>query len=63
MQVVGAGVVLIFGGEASCILGPDVSLVHIVCHAALYAGMLLVAVGAGLEARRRLRATRTPRSQ
>jgi hypothetical protein len=62
VQLLGTGVALIFGGEASCILGPDVSWVHIACHAALYSGVLLVAVGVVLEARSRLRATRTPHS-
>jgi hypothetical protein len=53
VRLLGAGVTLIFGGEAFCILGPDVSWVHIACHAALYSGVLLVAVGAVLAVRPR----------
>ena len=53
VRVLLAGVVLIFGGEATCILGPDKHTVHVGCHAVLYAGMLLVAAGVLLEVRRR----------
>jgi hypothetical protein len=53
-----AGVVLIFGGEAFCILGPYDNSAHIACHAVLYAGMVLLAVGVVLEGTRRFRARR-----
>lgn len=58
MLLVGVG--LIFGGEAICVFGPDERVVHVGCHAALYAGIFLVIVGALLEATRRLRAMRWP---
>jgi membrane protein implicated in regulation of membrane protease activity len=43
-----AGVLMIFGGEAFCVLGPLAfeRLVHITCHAVFYAGIGLVCVGA-----------------
>jgi predicted acyltransferase len=59
LRLVAAGVVLIFGGEAFCILGPHERIVHVSCHVALYAGMVLVAVGAVLHLTKRLRARRT----
>jgi hypothetical protein len=58
LRLVVAGVLLIFGGEAFCILGPHERIVHGSCHAALYAGMVLVSVGAVLHWSRRLRAGR-----
>lgn len=58
LRLVAAGVLLIFGGEAFCILGPHERIVHVSCHAALYAGMVLVAVGAVLYWARRLRGGR-----
>jgi hypothetical protein len=54
-RVLLVGVVLIFGGEAFCVLGPHENSVHIACHVVLYAGMFLLSVGVLLEARRRLR--------
>ena len=39
VRVLLVGVVLIFGGEAVCILGPDERMVHVGCHAALYTGI------------------------
>lgn len=53
VRVLLAGVALIFGGEATCILGPDQRAVHVGCHIVLYAGMLLVVVGVLLEGKRR----------
>jgi hypothetical protein len=35
------GVVLIFGGEALCVFGPHTRIVHVGCHAVLYAGIFL----------------------
>ena len=42
------GVVLIFGGETFCLLGPIryEHVVHISCHAVLYAGIVFVCLGA-----------------
>jgi len=50
VRVLLVGVVLIFGGEAVCILGPDERMVHVGCHAALYTGIVLSRVGALLVA-------------
>lgn len=50
VRVLLVGVVLIFGGEAICILGPDERIVHVGCHAALYTGIVLSCVGALLVA-------------
>ena len=46
-----AGVVCIFGGEILCVAGPlrYQRLVHLICHAMLYAGIALVCVGAWLH--------------
>lgn len=43
-----AGVLLIVGGEAFCVLGPlrFERAVHLVCHAAFYCGIALVGVAA-----------------
>ena len=57
-RVLLVGVVLVFGGELSCILGPDEHIVHIGCHAVLYTGIVLAAVGASLHGAERLRAKR-----
>jgi hypothetical protein len=54
------GVVLVFGGEALCVLGPNRRDVHVACHAVLYAGIFLAFVGALLEGTGRLRAMRRP---
>jgi hypothetical protein len=45
------GVACIFGGEALCLLGPAAyeRQVHLVCHAILYAGAVLVVIGAALH--------------
>jgi hypothetical protein len=51
--LLGLGVLLIFGGEAFCILGSE--RVNGICHVILYTGVVLTALGAILEARRRLR--------
>jgi energy-converting hydrogenase Eha subunit E len=51
------GVCLIFGGEAFCVFGPHERIVDVGCHAVLYAGIFLVAIGTVLEVRRR---SRTP---
>lgn len=42
------GVVLIFGGETFCLLGPMryERVVHISCHAVFYTGIAFVCVGA-----------------
>jgi hypothetical protein len=53
------GVVLIFGGEALCLLGPYENSVHIGCHAVLYAGIFLVMVGVLLEGTNRFRGRRS----
>ncbi len=50
VRVLLVGVVLIFGGEAVCILGPDERIVHVGCHGALYTGIVLSCVGALLVA-------------
>ena len=50
VRVLLAGVILIFGGEAVCILGPDERIVHAGCHAALHTGIVLSCVGALLVA-------------
>jgi hypothetical protein len=49
--LLGLGVCLIVGGEALCLLGPleHERLVHTVCHAMLYSGMALAALGATLH--------------
>ena len=49
------GVILIFGGEAFCILGPlrYERAVHIACHAIFYLGIVLVALGIVLHWRER----------
>jgi len=53
-----AGVVMIFSGEALCIFGPlkHERIIHIVCHAILYAGIAFAAVAAiaGVQERFRL---------
>jgi hypothetical protein len=43
--------VCIFGGEILCVAGPlrYERLVHLICHAILYAGIALVCVGAWLH--------------
>ena len=43
-----AGVVMIFGGEGFCILGPPryERIIHIVCHTIFYGGVALVAIAA-----------------
>jgi hypothetical protein len=50
VRVLLVGVVLIFGGEAVCIVGPDQRVVHVGCHVALYTGIVLSCVGALLVA-------------
>lgn len=55
VRILMAGVALIFGGEATCILGPDQRSVYVGCHIVLYAGMFLVVAGVVLEGRRRYR--------
>ena len=52
------GVLLIFGGEAFCLLGPHTDAVHVGCHAVLYTGIALVAVGAARHWTKRLRTGR-----
>ena len=46
-----AGVLLIVGGEALCILGPlrYERLVHVICHVLLYSGVVLAGFGAFLH--------------
>ena len=46
--LVPVGVILIIGGEMFCLLGPlrYEDVVHVSCHAALYAGIVLVGLGA-----------------
>lgn len=48
LRLVVAGVVGIFGGETFCLLGPlrYQRLVHVTCHLALYAGIVLVCLAA-----------------
>jgi hypothetical protein len=53
------GVVLIFGGEALCVFGPHTRIVHVGCHAVLYAGILLVSIGVLVEGRNRFRGRRS----
>jgi hypothetical protein len=42
---------LIFGGEALCLLGPIryERLVHVICHTTFYVGVMLVCLGAILH--------------
>ena len=53
LRLVAIGAALIFGGEAFCILGPlrYETLVHLICHIALYCGMALTFVGAVIHVR------------
>jgi len=46
-----SGVLLIFGGEALCLLGPIryERLVHVICHTTFYVGVMLVCLGAILH--------------
>lgn len=45
------GVACIFGGEALCLLGPIAyeRWVHLICHAILYGGVVLVICAAALH--------------
>ena len=51
VRVLLAGLACMVGGEAFCIFGPldYPHLVHVVCHAVFYAGMLLCAAAAVLH--------------
>ncbi len=50
LRLLVAGVLLIFGGETFCLLGPMrfERLVHVLCHAVLYAGIGCSGIGAVL---------------
>jgi hypothetical protein len=47
-RIVSLGVLLIFGGETFCLLGPMryEHVVHITCHAVFYIGIMFVCFGA-----------------
>jgi hypothetical protein len=47
LRLVSVGVLGIFGGETFCLIGPlrYERIVHLTCHAVLYAGIALVFVG------------------
>jgi len=49
------GTILIFGGEIFCLVGPlrYERLVHLSCHTILYAGIVLVSIGAAMHWRTR----------
>ena len=53
LRLVLVGVLLIFGGESFCLLGPlrYARTVMISCHVVLYAGMVLAGAGAVLRGR------------
>jgi hypothetical protein len=51
LRLVVAGIAFIFGGEMLCLAGPlrYERLIHLTCHSILYAGIVLVCIGAGLH--------------